>query len=260
MKRSGRLIVQSVQVTKLTAGTIDTMWDLYSDYYANVTRADFERDLAEKNTVFVGRDGGSDEVVGFSTALFYMHRFRGRKVGIYFSGDTIIHPSYWGQVALHRTVLLHLLRWRLRHPSKPLYWYLICSGYRTYLTLVRNFPHHWPHHQRATPEWETGLIDSISRARYPNTWQSDLGVISLADVQPILKPSVAPFTPAILELPEVKFFVQANPGHLRGDELAMIAKVDIAAVRQVLGRTRRRRHRRHRPAVRRTSQPDLSAS
>jgi hypothetical protein len=197
--------------------------------------------------------------VGFSTALFCTHRYRGRKVGIYFSGDTIIHPNYWGQGALHRTVFLQLVRWRLRHPWTPLYWYLICSGYRTYLTLIRNFPHHWPHHERATPAWAAGLIDSISRARYPHAWKQELGVISFGGVQPIVRPSVAPFTPAILKLPEVKFFVQANPGYAVGDELAMIAKVDLTAARQVLGRVRRGR-RRNKPAARRPTRPGLSVS
>jgi hypothetical protein len=246
-------------VTKLTAGTIDTMWELYSDHYANVNRPAFERDLAEKSTVFLGRDSGNDEVVGFSTALFCEHHYGGRKVGIYFSGDTIVHPSYWGQRALHRTVFLHLVRWKLRHPWTPLYWYLICSGYRTYLTLVRNLPHHWPHHERATPEWEAGLIDSISRARYPDAWKQESGVIAFGGEQPVVKPSVAPFTPAILALPEVKFFVRANPGYARGDELAMIAKVDLSAARKLLGRTRRRR-RRQGQSAHRASRPKLSVS
>ena len=82
-------------------------------------------------------------------------------------------------------------------------------------------------------------------------------MISFGEVQPIVKASVAPFTPAILELPEVKFFVQANPEYARGDELAMIAKVDLTAARRVLGRLRRRR-RRHRPAERRPTRPGLS--
>lgn len=260
MQRSGRLNVRPVSVAALTADAIDAMWKLYSDHYANVSRPDFERDLAEKTSVFLGRDGGSGEIVGFSTALFYTHRYRGRKIGIYFSGDTIIHPTYWGQGALHRTVFLRLLRWRLLHPATPLYWYLICSGYRTYLTLVRNFPHHWPDHERATPAWEVGLIDSISRTRYPQAWKPEVGVISLGDLQPIVKPCVAPFTPAILELPEVEFFVRRNPGYTRGDELAMIAKVDLAAARRVLGHARRRRRRRLRPSVRAATRPELSVS
>src|SRR3989454_12613591 len=60
------------------------------------------RDLAEKALVFLGTDAGSGTVVGFSTALFYRQRHAGRRVGIYFSGDTIIHPRYWGQTALDR--------------------------------------------------------------------------------------------------------------------------------------------------------------
>lgn len=260
MPRSGKLVVRPVPVTALPVDAIDLMWALYAGHYDHVNRSDFERDLAEKDTVFVGRDGGSGEVVGFSTARFYTQRFRGRDVGVYFSGDTIVHPSYWGQRALHGAVFRRLLSWRLCHPWTPLYWYLICSGYRTYLTLVRNFPNHWPHHERETPAWEAGLIDALSRARYPAAWQPESGVVSLGDGQPVVKACVAPFTPAILALPEVAFFARRNRGYARGDELAMIARVDLAAVRQVLGRARRGRGRRRQPSVRATPRPELTVS
>jgi len=218
------------ELPALDGPTVDGMWRLYAEHYDHVTRDAFDRDLAEKSLVFVGRDGGSGELAGFSTALFYRHVYGGTTVGIYFSGDTIFCRRYWGQTALHRAVLRELVTWKLRHPLVPLYWHLICSGYRTYLTLVRNFPTHWPHHARPTPAWERGLLDSIGRARYGAAWCADRGVISLGREQPVLKRAVAPFTPQVLALPEVAFFVNANPGFADGDELAMIARVDAWAV------------------------------
>jgi len=151
-------------------------------------------------------------------------------VGVYFSGDTIIRPRYWGQTALHRCVIATLVRWKVRHPLTPLYWYLICSGYRTYLTLVRNFPDHWPHHERAMGTWERGLLDALSHSRYGAAYDVDRGVISFGDRQPMLKTVVATLTNSALALPEVRFFVEVNPGHARGDELAMIARVNARAV------------------------------
>lgn len=230
MSANGRLRVSAVPVALLDGATVDGMWQLYAEHYDHVTRAEFDRDLAQKSRVFVGRDGGSGELAGFSTAQFYQHDYAGTQVGIYFSGDTIFRPRYWGQTALHRAVVRELLAWKLRHPLVPLYWHLICSGYRTYLTLVRNFPTHWPHHERATPAWERGLIDSIGRSRYGAAWRADRGVVSLGREQPVLKCQVAPFTPQVLALPEVAFFVRANPGFATGDELAMIARVDARAV------------------------------
>ena len=46
----------------------------------------------------------------------------------------------------------------------------------------------------------------------------------------MLKTVVATLTNSALALPEVRFFTQVNPGHARGDELAMIARVNLRAV------------------------------
>src|SRR3989449_5520885 len=187
MDGNGELRVGAVPTRTLDQATIDAMWRLYETHHDHVDRATFDRDLAEKALVFLGTDAGSGTVVGFSTALFYRQRHAGRRVGIYFSGDTIIHPRYWGQTALHRCVIATLVRWKLRHPFTPLYWYLICSGYRTYLTLVRNFPEHWPHHQRVTEPWERGLLHALSRSRYGDAYDAVRGVISFGERQPMLK-------------------------------------------------------------------------
>lgn len=254
MKRSGILRVRPVRVDRLSTGVVDALWRLYETHYDQVARETFERDLAEKQLVFLGTDSATGAVVGFSTALFYSHPHDGRRVGIYFSGDTIVLPAYWGQSALHRAVVGTLMRWKLRHPSTPLYWYLLCSGYRTYLTLVRNFPEHWPRYDRATPEWEAGLLDSIGRARYGDAWKPERGVISLDGPQPVLKSWVAPFDDSVLRLPEVRFFVSANPGFAEGDELALIARASLPAAVTMTVKWMRRARR----GTRRVQRPSVS--
>jgi hypothetical protein len=123
-----------------------------------------------------------------------------------------------------------MVDWKLRHPFTPLFWHLICSGYRTYLTMVRNFPVHWPHHERPTPPAIWRLLDSVCRSRYGAAWRADRGVVVMTGPQPVLKPTVAPFTSAVLTLPEVAFFVAANPGYVLGDELAMLAAITPRAL------------------------------
>src|SRR5436309_2353637 len=119
MNRTGRLRVRAVPTRTLDRATMDAMWRLYEAHYDHVDRATFDHDLAEKTLVFLGTDAASGEVVGFSTALIYRQRHAGRTVGVYFSGDTIVHPRYWGQTALHRSVIATLLRWKVRHPLTP---------------------------------------------------------------------------------------------------------------------------------------------
>lgn len=225
---SGRLRVRRVPVRALSRAQIDRMWELYEAFYDHVDRATFDRDLAAKEFVLLGTDAGA--IVGFSTVLFFDQEHEGRRVGIYFTGDTVFHPRYWGQKGLHWATLGEWVRWKLRHPGTPLYWYLICSGHRTYLSLVRNFPTHWPHHRRPLPDSERRLLDAIGRRRFADQWHGDRGIISTGGLQPVFKPELAPLDPAVRALPEIAWFLQHNPGHDRGDELAMLALVDADAI------------------------------
>ncbi|TNF26563.1 MAG: hypothetical protein EP329_21005 [Deltaproteobacteria bacterium] len=243
--RSGKASVRRVAVAALSSAQIDAMWRLYEEFYANVDRASFDADLAGKDFVLLGTDSGSGELAGFSTVLFFEVVHEGRRVGFYFTGDTVFHPRYWGQKGLHWATLREWIRWKLRHPTTPLYWYLICSGHRTYLSLVRNFPTHWPHHLRPTPAFELGLLDVIGR-RFGEAWHPERGLIAVDGPQPVLKAEVAPITAELRALPEIELFLRLNPGHAEGDELAMIALVDGRAVRWMIRRwlTRARSGRR----------------
>lgn len=223
MSSTEKLKVTRVAVARLAPTHIQDMWELYETFYENVDRARFERDLRAKQCVFLGIERSSGRVRAFSTARFYTVRHAGRKVGVYFSGDTMVHPQYWGGHALQRRVVPALLAWRIRHPFRRVYWHLTCNGYRTLLTLANSFPEYWPHPDRPLPEWEQGLIDRISREQFGPAWCPDEGVVR-DDAR--LKGGVAPFTPEVRAIPAVRFFLRKNPGFTRGDELSMVGRVN----------------------------------
>ncbi|MFN0180918.1 MAG: hypothetical protein ACKVZ0_19105 [Gemmatimonadales bacterium] len=253
MPHNGRLTVTSVPVRALGRDLIERMWELYAGHYDHVRRDAFDADLLDKDRVFLGRDTGSGELVGFSTATIYSHHDSGQEIGACFSGDTIILPEYWGQRALHRALALWLLGWKLRHPLTPLYWFLICHGYRTYLTMVRYFPDHWPHFERGLPDSKRALIDSLGQERFGKNWIAERGVVRFGREQPVLRATVAPFTGAVLGMPEIRFFVAVNPGYAQGDELAMIGRVNLGFVHGLVRRlfSRRRAARDTRAPLRR---------
>ena len=243
--RNGRTLkVRRVRVQRLQARWIESMWELYSNHYDNAERAIFERDLSDKQYVFLGFEDGTDEVRAFSTASIHSHAYRNRRIEVYFSGDTMVDPRYWGQQALNRSVVAALLRWRLRHPFRRLYWHLTCNGYRTFLKMANNFAEYWPHPERGLPEWQGGLIDSITRERFGVAWRPQEGVVR-DHVR--LKSHVAPFTSEVRAIPAVRFFLERNPGYASGDELSMVgrvnarfflriaAKLAAASIRRALG-------------------------
>lgn len=225
--RSSRLTATTVPACALSLATRDQMWTLFRHYYADTTRERFEHDLAEKDHVIILRDA-DDKVQGFSTLKQLHGEVMRRRFVAVFSGDTIVARAYWGQTALHRAFLAYVMRVKLAHPLTPVYWFLISKGYRTYLLLSRNFPEHWPRHDRATPAWQAAVLEGLASARYPEAFCPGLGVLRFPGGHDRLREDVAPIDAALLAQPDIRFFVERNPGHARGEELCCLAPLTRA--------------------------------
>ena len=235
-----RLIASVRPAASLDDAVVDEMWTLFDRYYADVARPDFVRDLREKDDVILLIDRNLGTLAGFSTIRAYERTVLGRRVTVVFSGDTICDARYWGQRALHGAFLRWVLRRKLAHPFTPLYWFLISKGYKTYLLLARNFPEHWPRHDRATPPWQAALLDELARERYGDAWQPERGILSFTVPHGRLRAAVAPIGEAERGDPQIRFFADRNPRAAEGDELCCLGRVDAALVLNYLGRNVRR--------------------
>jgi hypothetical protein len=223
-----RLVARTVPVPALSGEEREELWGIFSRYYADVSRDRFERDLACKQEVVLLRDSGDRSLQGFSTLEVYRRRHRGRRFVAVYSGDTIIEEPYWGQTALQRAFFRFLLATKLRQPHLPVYWFLISKGYKTYLLLARNVPHHWPRHDRPTPTAEQAVLDDLARDKFGAAYDAATGVLRFEVCQGRLKDGVAPIEAGLLAEPEIRFFVTRNPGHARGEELCCLGAVDLA--------------------------------
>ncbi|WP_394831083.1 hypothetical protein LVJ94_31685 [Pendulispora rubella] len=211
------------------------MWRLYEEYYDNVTYDLFRSDLAEKECVHLGfdaKDRSFSVVRGFSTAMVYSQEYQNEKVGVLFTGDSIFHPDYWGrQTAVHKSLMWTVLEWKLKNPTRQLYYLFPCSGCRTYLFMARNLPEHWPHFRHGLPERQRGLRDALARRKFGDAWKPERGVVSFGEKQAVLKGHVAPFTDEVRAMEEIQFFMKANPGFETGDELVIVAPLDFKFLR-----------------------------
>jgi hypothetical protein len=223
---SGRLVADTVRVTRLPEETRDAMWTLFARFYEGTSRSVFERDLAAKDHVILLRDDGDRSLRGFSTVQTYRRSLGGRPFVAVFSGDTVLEQAYWGQSALQIAFYRYLLKAKLRALSVPVYWFLISKGYRTYLLLSRNFPTYWPRHEEATPPWEQSLIEFLATDKFGEAYQPELGVLRFTQPEGHLRSEVAPLAPEVLAQPDVRFFADRNPGHALGEELCCLGCVD----------------------------------
>lgn len=212
------------EVNKLTPKHIEGMWVLFEQYYTDIEYSRFMSDLNGKSHVILLED--DKRVIGFTTIKTRDLTHEGRKVKVIFSGDTIVHRDYWGQRWLQRAFFLFAVRTYFSNPGRALYWHLISKGYKTYCLMSRGFNDYWPRHDAATPAFERSLMSRLSRDMFGNCWKPELGVIRFDASLGSLKADIAPITEADRWHADIRFFEQANPGHINGDELCCLGKID----------------------------------
>ena len=200
------------------AGTRAAMFRLLARCFEDADEAVFEADLGEKDTVILLTDPGG-EVQGFTTSRTYTETVGGAPVRVLFSGDTLVAPEAWGTPLLHRAWVRVAMDRRAAHDS-PLWWMLICSGYRTYRYLPLFFQRFWPRFDETTPGHVQAIMDGLATARYGARYED--GVVRIPGGR--LRPGVSEVPPHRERDPHVAHFLRMNPGHARGDELVCLAE------------------------------------
>jgi len=246
-----QIVSRTVPVPALDEAQARSMFALFERYYAEVTFERFLADLREKSHVllFFEPEPGRPRrwpgrVIGFSTAL------RSGLAAVpgatfLFSGDTVVDAAWQGGNLLQRAFFVLMLRTKLCHPVRPVYWMLISKGYKTYLLLTHHFPRGFPRHDAPTPPRLQRAMDAYYADRYPGAYDQARGVIDFGESHGAVRGRLAEPPPEALADPGVGFFLDRNPGWREGQELACIAEIrwrDFAshALAAFLPRRRRR--------------------
>jgi hypothetical protein len=229
--RGRRLDGAVVPVAALSACERDQMYALLDSYFRGIERARFDADLREKQAIILLRDADEARIRGFSTLMRLEAFVDGRDVAAFFSGDTIIDRQYWGETILSRlwarTVFAAADRIVSERPDTPVYWFLICSGYKTWKFLPLFFREFYPAVDRPTPPGVQRLLDTLAARKFGPEYLPHLGIVRFRRPTP-LRAGIAEITRERLRDPQVAFFTRMNPGHRAGDELACLAELTRA--------------------------------
>ena len=245
----------TLPAVRIDRSTAQTMFRIFSRYYADVRFDDFWADLQEKDECVLlstracadGHDSdgvGDERIVGFTTLV------RLRDPGPFgatylFSGDTVLDQDCWGRRLLERAFFWVILKEKLRSPLRPLHWMLISKGYVTYLMMVRNFPSSFPRYDRATPRPLQEQLDRYYARRYPDRYRPESGLVEASSDRGAVVGHLADPRGSMRRDPDVAFFIHRNPGYSRGDELACLAEIRFRDfLRHFATAFRRRRNRR----------------
>lgn len=207
---------------RLTAADREQMFDLLLKNFSGVDRATFDADLDEKNRVILIREHG--ELYGFSTFLYYTTRYRDERLGIVYSGDTIIEPDARGTLELPRTWIRAVRETAAGYRTDRQFWLLIVSGFRTYRFLPVFWKDFYPRHDRQIPPEAQDLLHHLATQRFGKLFDTDRGTVKFPRPQ-MLRESLAALPASRLSDPHVRFFERANPGWRNGDELVCLTEI-----------------------------------
>lgn len=203
----------------------EEMFRLLGQHFEGVTRAQFERDLAEKNWVIVVNQGS--RLVGFSTLLAYETSFEDEPVSVIYSGDTLMARDAWGSTALPRAWIETVNELRATYSRGPLYWLLLTSGFRTYRFLSVFWRAFWPRFDVTPDPGRKRLLNHLAAERFGNQFDAESGIVRFQRPQR-LRSELAEVPVGRIADPHVACFLARNPGHAHGDELVCLAELSAA--------------------------------
>jgi len=205
------------------------MFRLYEQYYDATSFTLFRHDLAEKTHVIELRS--EDTLRGFSTVQLFPFEFDGTANQALFSGDTIIDSAYWGEQALV-DAFCHLAgQIKSRKPESPLYWFLICKGYRTYRYLSLFAQNYYPNPTQPMPGSIQRRLEHLARYKFGEAYCAETGLIRFPQSRGHLCPHWAQVAGHLREHPVVRFFLKRNPRYYAGDELACLTELTVDNLR-----------------------------
>jgi hypothetical protein len=198
-----------------------SMLALLDEYFEGVSASRFERDLEEKDWVILLKSRASGELAGFTTFMRFACAAEPGVVA-FFSGDTIVRREAWTETLLARAWAQLSFGLASRETDKEVYWFLICSGFRTYRFLPVYFREFHPRFNSATPARAAQIAARLASAKFGDEYDGATGVVRPAWPTPLR--AAAADLPSHPD-PHVSFFLASNAGHLAGHELVCLARL-----------------------------------
>jgi hypothetical protein len=200
------------------------METLYLSSYDETSAKLFRADLAEKDEVLLLRHAG--RLVGFTTVRMFSHRMGNRWITVVYSGDTVVDQEHWGQQALAFTWIRRMGALKSTFPERPLFWFLLVKGHRTFRYLPAFAKSFYPHWNLDRSDLKP-LADALAAEKYPGDYNPASGVVEFVQSRGQLKSAIAAPNARELERDDVRFFLRRNPRFERGHELVCLCELEL---------------------------------
>jgi hypothetical protein len=210
------------KISDLSNSECQAMAELYLSHYDACNEGQFFSDLNNKTEVLLVRS--EERLIGFTTLQLFDWDWERRTIHIVYSGDTIVEPAHWGQQALAFAWIARMGELKRLKPKRPLYWFLIVKGHRTYRylhTFAKSFYPHWSQERSDL----AALADALARDKFGNEYNPKTGVVEFAQSKGHLKAEIAEATAEEQQKEAVKYFLKCNPNYRIGHELVCLCEI-----------------------------------
>ena len=232
-----RYVTVVKKVDEITESERDAMVALYLSYYDASDAHQVREDLASKSEVLLLNYNGA--LVGFTTLLVYQRLWQGKPIIVIFSGDTIVDRAHWGQQMLATAWITRMGQLAAEQADIPMYWFLIVKGHRTFKYLPTFAKSFFPHWQTEHADLKA-LADFLAKEKFADEYNQASGVVEFEISRGQLKPEIADPNDAELSKEAVRFFLEKNPGYLRGHELVCLCEISEQNMKPLTRRIFRR--------------------
>ncbi|MCB9674717.1 MAG: hypothetical protein H6737_06345 [Alphaproteobacteria bacterium] len=231
------LAIHTLDASAIDPAVLDAVWSLYRAHHDTTREAVEARLGASIRQLHLFRDGA--DLCGFlGTRREVVEIEGGERIGAIYLGFGFVRPQERNRQLIQRTVCSQILRFRLRHPRLPFYFWTDALSYKPYLVIARNNRHFHPSRHGLDPRL-SAVADALGRRTYGELYAD--GVVRKP--AKLLRDGVAEVGDDDLRDPDIAHFVRCNPGHARGDGLLLVLPVTFENLRFYLARAVRRARR-----------------
>lgn len=231
-----RLISETIQVSHIDSLLETQLFTLFSGHCPRLERSYWESELAQTEFILVLRDAMTFEVRGFSAQRVLRSSFNAQPMRAIYPSLTVMNRAPWTEEEFVQTWCRFAGRILVSDHSK-LYWLLSARTHRTYLYLPLLFHDYIPHPSGEPDLYPAALRDAFASQVFGDRWDPDHGIVHHSGDHVRFAPAFSEtHTTTHFHGADVEYFVRANPGHLRGDELVCFAEISPENIHLLPGR------------------------
>jgi len=218
----------------LTNEDILQMFQLMERHYENLNYDNFIKDLNEKDYCIVIYTEEDNKIRGFSTQKLLSFKNGTSNINGVFSGDTVIDKEYWGSLELYKCFAQFFVK--PGEGDDRFYWFLTSKGYKTYKILPLFFENFYPDYRTDTPTEVKSIMNRFGEIKYPDDYDKEKGVIVYKGTRDRLKSGIADIEEKHIKDPDIKFFLEKNPGFKDGDDLVCLTELKMSNLKRIAKR------------------------